>query len=330
VGIGEGKIAVSEVFITAEIGINHGGLVDTAKKLIEAAKWAGASAVKLQKRTVATVYAGELDKPRESPWGKTLGDQKFGLELNREQYDQIDLYCEQLDIPWYASAWDVEALEFLSHYGCKWNKIASAMATHWPLVAAVAAQKKPTFMSTAMCTDQQVAQALSYFDGVPITLMHCIGAYPAAEWMLNLRAIATLKEKFARPIGYSGHEASVSPSVMAVVLGATAVERHITLDRASYGSDQAASLEPHGFKSLVEQIRKVSLVLGDGVRKILPAEEEVAAKLRYFDRSNYAEETRRKIQGFKESSQVKETPEENYDPNRKVILLQHGPRTIKT
>jgi N-acetylneuraminate synthase len=324
VGIGEGKIAVSEVFITAEIGINHGGLVETAKKLIEAAKWAGADAVKLQKRTVATVYAGELDKPRESPWGKTLGSQKFGLELNREQYDQIDLYCEQLNIPWYASAWDLEALEFLSRYELKWNKIASAMATHWPLVAAVAAQNKPTFLSTAMCTDQQVAQALSYFDGVPVTLMHCIGVYPAQEWMLNLRAIATLRAKFGVPVGYSGHEASVSPSVMAVVLGATAVERHITLDRASYGSDQAASLEPHGFKSLVEQIRKCPLVLGDGVRKILPAESDVAAKLRYFDRSNYAEETRRKIQERLEKAQ------ENKDPNRKVILLQHGPRTIKT
>jgi N-acetylneuraminate synthase len=322
-------------FITAELGINHSGSVEQAKKLIEAAKWAGAHAVKLQKRTVTTVYAGELDKPRESPWGKTLGDQKFGLELNREQYDQIDMYCDELGIHWYASAWDLEALDFLSRYNLQWNKIASAMATHWPLVAAVAAQKKPTFLSTAMCTDQQVAQALSYFDGVPVTLMHCIGAYPAQEWMLNLRAIQTLKEKFSVPVGYSGHEASVSPSVMAVVLGATAIERHITLDRASYGSDQAASLEPHGFKSLVEQIRKVSLVLGDGVRKILPAEEEVAAKLRYFDRSNYAEETRRKVQKAKESAQ--EVPQENYDPNRasgrkgdRVVLLQHGPRTIKT
>jgi N-acetylneuraminate synthase len=315
---------VSKVFITAEIGINHNGVVETAKKLIEAAKWAGADAVKLQKRTVAVVYADELDKPRESPWGKTLGDQKFGLELNREQYDQIDRYCEQLGIPWYASAWDLEALEFLSRYTCKWNKIASAMATHWPLVAAVAAQKKPTFLSTAMCSDQQVAQALSYFDAVPCTLMHCIGVYPAQEWMLNLRAIPALKEKFGVTVGYSGHEVSVSPSVIAVVLGAVAVERHITIDRAMYGSDQAASLEPHGFKSLVEQIRKVSLVLGDGVRKILPAEEEVAAKLRYFDRSNYAQETRRKVQERLEKA------EENKDEKRKVILLQHGPRTIKT
>jgi N-acetylneuraminate synthase len=255
-----------------------------------------------------------------------LGDQKFGLELVREQYDQIDRYCEHLGIPWYASAWDLEALEFLSRYECKWNKIASAMATHWPLVAAVAAQKKPTFVSTAMCTDQQVAQALSYFDAVPVTLMHCIGVYPAQEWMLNLRSIKTLKEKFARPVGYSGHETSVSPSVMAVVLGATAVERHITLDRASYGSDQAASLEPHGFKSLVEQIRKVSLVLGDGVRKVLPAEEEVAAKLRYFDRSNYAEATRQKDRKVQDVKKIPEVSEKE----KKVILLQHGPRTIKT
>jgi len=272
------------VFIIAELGINHNGSVDIAKKLIEAAKWAGADAVKLQKRTVATVYAGELDRPRESPWGQTLGDQKFGLELIREQYDQIDLFCQVEKMPWFASAWDLEALAFLERYELQYHKIASAMATHWPLIAAVAQKQKPTFVSTGMCSEQQIFQALGYFSGQAVTLMHCVGVYPAPEWSLNLRRIPYLHAHFGVPVGYSGHEVSVSPSVMAAVLGATAIERHITIDRAMYGSDQAASLEPHGFKTMVEQIRKVPVVLGDGIRKSIPAEAETAAKLRYWEK----------------------------------------------
>lgn len=274
------------VFIVAEVGINHNGSLALAKQIIDAAKWAGADAVKFQKRTVEIVYQGELQKPRESPWGTTLGAQKFGLELNRAQYDEIDRYCREIKMPWFASAWDLPALEFLGKYELPYNKIASAMATNWSFVAAVARQKKATFVSTAMCTDQQVFQALGYFNGQPVTLMHCIGCYPAAEWMLNLRVIQTLKERYGVPVGYSGHETSVSPSVMACVLGATAIERHITIDRASYGSDQAASLEPHGFKTMVEQIRKIPTVMGDGIRRVLDAEREVASKLRYWERKN--------------------------------------------
>jgi N-acetylneuraminate synthase len=280
-------------FIVAELGINHNGSIDIAKKLIEAAKWAGADAVKLQKRDVTTVYAGQLDQPRESPWGRTLGEQKFGLEFNRHQYDQIDLFCHAQKIPWFASAWDLTSVDFLKDYDLPYCKIASAMATNWTLIAAIAAQEKPTFLSTGACTDQQVFQALAYFDGraetkAPITLMHCIATYPAEDWMLNLNAIKTLKSKFGVPVGYSGHEKTVSPSVLAVALGAVAIERHLTLDRSMYGSDQAASLEPHGFKTMVDQIRKIPLEFGDGVRKILPAEEEVAKKLRWFERPHVA------------------------------------------
>lgn len=279
------------VFITAELGINHNGSLALAKQLIDAAKWAGADAVKFQKRTVEVVYAGELDKPRESPWGTTLGAQKFGLEFNRAQYDEIDGYCTSIGMRWFASAWDFDALTFLDHYGLPYHKIASAMATNWPFVAAVAKRGRPTFLSTAMCSDQQVFQALGYFNGKvradpPVTLMHCIGCYPAAEWMLNLRVIGTLKERYGVPVGYSGHEVSVSPSVMAAVLGAVAIERHITIDRASYGTDQAASLEPHGFKTMVEQIRKIPTVMGDGLRRVLDAEREVAKKLRYWEKQH--------------------------------------------
>ena len=296
------------VFIVAEIGINHNGDLNLCKQIIDAAVWAGADAVKFQKRTVGVVYAGQIDEPRQSPWGKTLGLQKLGLEFSRKDYDQIALYCEQVKMPWFASAWDLESLDFLRDYDLPWNKIASAMAVHWPLVAAVARQGKPTLLSTAMCTDKQLFQAVGYFTGVPLTLMHCIGVYPAQEWMLNVLAMKTLHDRFGLSVGYSGHESSVSPSVMAAVLGATAIERHLTTDRTLYGSDQAASLEPHGFKSMVDQIRKVPLVLGDGVRRILPEEETVARKLRYFERKGHGQEGK----------------EDHKDPNRKVIVIPTG------
>jgi len=272
-------------FIVAELGINHNGSLELAKKLIEAAKWAGADAVKFQKRTVLIVYAGQLDQPRESPWGTTLGAQKYGLEFNRHQWDQIAIHCESIGMPWFASAWDIPALEFLRKYECPYNKIASAMVTNLKFVRAVASEGKPMFMSTAMCTMDQIWQAVSSSNSphAPVTLMHCVGTYPCPEADLNLSCIKTLQEEFETPIGYSGHEASVSPSVMAVVLGAVAVERHITLDRSMYGSDQAASLEPHGFKSLVDQIRKIPAILGDGIKRITEGEKAVAKKLRYWE-----------------------------------------------
>ena len=273
-------------FIVAELGINHNGSLDIAKKLVDAARWAGADAVKLQKRSVDIVYAGQLDQPRESPFGHTLGAQKYALEFSRDKYDAFDLYCSQQNMPWFASAWDIPSLEFLSVYDLDVNKIASAMVTNIEFVEAVAAERKTTLMSTAMCTLDEINTAVNCFiSGGNLTLMHCVGTYPAPEADLNLRMINTLQEEFGLPVGYSGHEASVSPSVIAVVLGAVAIERHITMDRSMYGSDQAASLEPHGFKSMVDQIRKLPKILGDGVKRITDGEDIVAAKLRYWKRS---------------------------------------------
>lgn len=275
----------NEVFITAEIGINHNGSLDLAKRLIDAAKWAGADAVKFQKRHVPTVYAQQLSLPRESPWGDTVGAQKFGLELSKDQYDAIAKHCEKIGMPWYCSAWDLESFAFLKHYDLPWNKVASAMVTNKDLVFCVASDRKPTYLSTAMCNAEDIEQARFIFEQqeCPLTLMHCVGLYPCPDDQLNLRAITTLQKTFGLPVGYSGHESSVSPSVKAVVLGAVAVERHITTDRAMYGSDQAASLEPHGFRSMVEQIRKLPFELGDGIIRMTEPEREVAKKLRYWE-----------------------------------------------
>lgn len=275
--------------VIAELGINHNGNLDIAKKLIDAAAWAGANCVKFQKRTVEIVYAGQLDQPRESPWGNTLSEQKHGLEFSELQYDLIASYCQSIKMPWFASAWDIPSLEFLRKYDCSYNKIASAMVTNLDFVGAVGKESKPTLISTAMCDYDDIYSALSKFKiewlgGPPLTLMHCVGTYPAPEADLNLRAIPALREEFGLPVGYSGHEASVSPSVMAVVLGAVAIERHITLDRSMYGSDQAASLEPRGFREMVDQIRKWDVVAGDGKKRITPGELEVAKKLRYWER----------------------------------------------
>jgi len=268
-------------FIIAEIGINHNGSLDLAKRLIDAAGMCGADAVKFQKRTVDVVYQGHLDDPRESPWGTTLGDQKRGLELSEADYDAIAKHCRHSEMPWFASAWDIHSLRFLRKYDLPYNKIASAMATNNSLLAAVRKEGKPVFLSTAMCTDTDIGNALRLLDGCSLTLMHCVGTYPAAERDLNLRMIDTLR-RWDRPVGYSGHETSVSPSVMAAVLGAVAIERHITLDKSMYGSDQAASLEPVAFKTMVEQIRKIPNVMGDGVKRITEEEAKVAKKLRYW------------------------------------------------
>jgi N-acetylneuraminate synthase len=269
--------------IVAEIGINHNGNLDIARKLIEAARWAGADAVKFQKRTVGTVYAGQLDQPRESPWGKSLGGQKRGLEFDRLQWDLLISYCNSIKMPVFASAWDIEALDFIRKYDFPYNKIASAMVTNLPFVDAVSREEKPTLISTAMCTEKDISDALLTFQS-EVTLMHCVATYPAREEDLNLNCIIWLRKTFGTMVGYSGHEASVSPSVLAALLGAWVIERHITLDRSMYGSDQAASLEPIAFWNLVNQIRKIPQVLGDGVKRILPAEQEVAKKLRYWER----------------------------------------------
>jgi N-acetylneuraminate synthase len=273
------------LFFIAEVGINHNGDIEIAKRLIEQAKAAGCDAVKFQKRTIDIVYSADvLDQPRESPWGTTQREQKEGLEFGKEEYDAIDAHCKQLSIEWFASAWDVPSQEFLRQYHCNYNKVASAMVTHIPFLEAVASEGRTTFLSTGMCSYDDIDRAVAIFDkaNCPIILMHTVATYPAQEEDLNLSVINTLRDRYALPIGYSGHESSVSPSIVAAAMGAVAIERHVTLDRAMYGSDQAASLELPGLLNLMGAIRKISLSVGDGEKRILPAEEGVAQKLRYW------------------------------------------------
>ncbi len=273
------------VFFIAEIGINHNGDVEIAKQLINQAKAAGCDAVKFQKRTIDIVYSPEvLTQKRESPWGTTQREQKEGLEFGQAEYDAIDAYCRQLDIAWFASAWDIPSQHFLRRYNCTYNKVASAMATHLPFLKEVASEMKPTFLSTGMCSYEDIDLAVDVFRaaGCPVMLMHTVSTYPAADTDLNLSAIHALRERYGLPVGYSGHETSVSPSIMAAMMGAMAIERHVTLDRAMYGSDQAASLELPGLLNLLGSIRKIPESIGDGVKRVLPAEELVAKKLRYW------------------------------------------------
>ena len=271
--------------VVAEIGINHNGSTDIAKRLIDMAADAGADAVKFQKRTVDVVYTREfLDSPRESPWGSTQREQKEALELGESEFDEIDAYCRERGIAWFASAWDAESQRFLRRYDVPFNKIASAMLTHDDVVDLVAEERKPVFVSTGMSSFEQIDRAVEILRShdCPFVLMHTVSAYPAPEHELNLQAMHELRARYRCPVGYSGHEVSPIPSIIAAALGAVAVERHITLDRAMYGSDQAASLEKRGLETLVSGIRTIPIVAGDGVRRITPAELENAAKLRYW------------------------------------------------
>jgi N-acetylneuraminate synthase len=272
------------VLVIAEIGINHNGDLDIAKRLIDMAKSAGCDAVKFQKRTIDIVYSRDfLDSSRESPWGTTQRAQKEALEFGKKEYDEIDAYCRQVGIDWFASAWDVPSQLFLRQYDLKYNKIASPMITHVELLKTVAAEGKPTFISTGMSTYTDIDRAVEIFrhHGCPFVLMHCVSEYPAPEHNLNLRCILELRRRYRCPIGYSGHEVTMVPGLLAAMVGATAVERHITLDRAMYGSDQAASMEKRGLEMLVSYIRTIPLIMGDGVKRMTPGEEANARKLRY-------------------------------------------------
>jgi N-acetylneuraminate synthase len=274
------------VFIVAEIGINHNGDLEIAKKLIDGAIFAGCDAVKFQKRTVEKVYSKEeLDKPRESPWGGTNRDQKYGLEFDKVEYDEIDNYCREKGIYWFASAWDLDSQKFLKPYDLKYNKIASAMLTHRELLEMVAKEKKYTFISTGMCTMEEIEKAVRIFKDAncPFELMHTNSTYPMKDEDANLKMIPVLRERFGCKVGYSGHEVGLITSVAAVALGATSVERHITLDRAMYGSDQAASVEVMGFYRLVDYIKTAEVALGDGKKKITAKEKEIKEKLRKVD-----------------------------------------------
>ncbi len=274
------------VFIIAEIGINHNGDIEIAKKLIDGAMFAGANAVKFQKRTIEKVYSKEeLDKYRESPWGTTNRELKVALEFGKKEYDEIDRYCKERGIDWFASAWDLESQEFLRQYNLKYNKIASAMVTHRKLLEMIAEEKKYTFISTGMCLMEKIAKAVKIFRDAdcPFELMHCNSAYPMKDEDANLRVISVLQERFNCKVGYSGHEVGLITSCAAAALGATSIERHITLDRAMYGSDQPASVEVLGFYRLVRYIRTIEKALGDGKKVVTPEEEKVKKKLRKVD-----------------------------------------------
>jgi N-acetylneuraminate synthase len=271
-------------FIIAEIGINHNGSLDIAKKLIDIAKNAGCNAVKFQKRTVEKVYTKEvLDDSRESPWGTTVRDQKLGLEFEKKEYDEIDKYCFVQGIDWFASAWDKDSQLFLRQYNLKYNKIASAMLTNLELAEMVADEGKKTFISTGMSTMDQIKQIVEIFrkKSCPFELMHSNSSYPMKLEEANLKCITTLKKEFGCDVGYSGHEvSSYVVCLAAVMLGATSIERHVTLDRSMYGSDQSASLEKPGLERLVRDIHRTDLILGDGIKRIWDSEKPVMKKLR--------------------------------------------------
>ena len=271
------------IFVIAEIGINHNGSLDICKQLIDVAVKAGADAVKFQKRTIDLVYTRELlDSPRESPWGTTQRDQKKGLELELEDYQEIDRYCKQQNIAWFASAWDLESQKVLRQFDCKYNKVASAMIVYEDLLREVASEKKHTFISTGMSTTTDIDLAVDIFRDAncPFELMHCVSTYPMDDRDANLRRIKTLRDSYKCNVGYSGHETGLAISYGAVGYGISSLERHITLDRAMYGSDQAASLEPVGFNSLIGGIRKIESAHGDGSLDMNPKEKSVADKLR--------------------------------------------------
>ena len=272
-------------YVIAEIGINHNGDLDIAKKLIDLAADTGCDAVKFQKRTIDIVYPPEvLDSPRESPWGDTQRDQKEALEFERDEYDEIDRYCKERKIDWFASAWDVPSLEFVESYDPPHHKIGSAMLTNQEMLEAVADLGKHTFISTALSEWEDVDNAVEVFRSrnCPFTLMHCVGTYPMEDDEANVSLMLQLAERYDAPVGYSSHEKGLICSMLAASLGASAIERHITLDRAMYGSDQAASLERRGIELLVRDIRLLPKVMGDGEKRITERERPVAEKLRYF------------------------------------------------
>ena len=272
--------------IIAEIGINHNGDINIAKKLIDMAKRNGCDSVKFQKRDIKSVYTEEeLNSDRESPWGNKFIDQKLGLEFGKKEFDEINNYCQKIDINWFASAWDSISLKFLDQYNLKYNKIASALITKVDFLEEVASQKKHTFISTGMSEYNHIDKAVEIFrkHECSFELMHCISTYPCPEEILNLNIINRFKKKYNCDVGYSGHESSVVPSIVAATFAISSLERHITLDRSMYGSDQSASLEEPGLKQLIAAVNKIPLVIGSTDKKIFNEEVKVAKKLRYWE-----------------------------------------------
>lgn len=272
------------VFLIAEIGINHNGDLAIAKRLIQEASDAGFDAVKFQKRSIDKVYTKDfLDGPRESPWGKTQRDQKMGLEFSEAQYVEIDEFCKKLEIAWSASAWDVDSQKFIQEFNVSFNKVASPMLGHKPLLKLIASEGKKTFISTGMSTLQELDEVVDIFrsHNCEFELMHCNSTYPMKEEDANLNTIITLRERYNCKVGYSGHESSLlKVCIAAVALGASSIERHITLDRAMYGSDQAASIQTNSLRAFVSTIRKIPHILGNGEKSLTAGELSVREKLR--------------------------------------------------
>ena len=268
--------------MVAEIGINHNGDIEIAKRLIDAATEAGADAVKFQKRTVEVVYsAEELARQRESPFGTTNGDLKRGLEFGIKEYAEIDEYCKAKGMLWTASCWDEESVDFMEQFHPPYYKIASACLTDDKLLRHHRARGRPVVLSTGMSRMQQIRHAVEVLGGTDnLILLHCTSTYPSRPEELNLRVINLLRAEFDCPIGYSGHEVGLQTTLAAVMLGACMVERHITLDRSMWGSDQSASVEPQGFQRLVRDIRVSEMALGDGVKRVYESEKPIMAKLR--------------------------------------------------
>ena len=268
-------------FIIAEIGINHNGSVDLAKKMIDEAVEAGCDAVKFQKRTVTKVYTPEeLDVYRPNYYGSTNRDLKLGLELGYDEYCEIDRYCKSKNIMWFASCWDLDSVDFIEQFDVPCHKVASAMLTDDNFLLKLKSIGKPVLMSTGMSTMEEIRHAVDLLGEDNIVLFHCTSTYPTAHQEINLRVIEELRREFSCPIGYSGHERGLLPSILSVQLGASAVERHITTDRTLWGSDQAASLEPEGLRRMVRDIREVKIVLGDGKKVVYDSEIPVKNKLR--------------------------------------------------
>ena len=274
------------IFITAEIGINHNGDIEIAKKLIGVAKSAGCNAVKFQKRTVEKVYSKEaLDSPRDSPWGTTTREQKNGLEFSKKDYDVINECCISNNIEWYASSWDIDSQIFLKQYDLKHNKVASAMLTNKKLLQVIAEEQKPTFISTGMSTLDEIKDAVQIFrdNECSFELQHSNSSYPMKIVEANIKCMDMLRKEFNCNIGYSGHEDSgYIVCIVAAVFGASSIERHITLNRSMYGSDQAASLERPGLDRMIRDVRRVDSIIGDGVKRIWDSEIPVMEKLRSF------------------------------------------------
>jgi N-acetylneuraminate synthase len=268
-------------YVVAEIGINHNGDIDLAKKLINVASAADCDAVKFQKRTIDVVYsAEELAKPRESPFGNTNGDLKRGLEFGREEYEELDRYCRELKIDWFASCWDEASVDFIAKFQVPCFKIASASITDDNLLRHTRAVGKPIILSTGMSTIEQIDHAVEILGKKDLVILHACSTYPAYYEELNLKVIDVLRDRYGVPVGYSGHETGLPSSVAAATLGASIIERHITLDRSMWGSDHAASLEPNGISRLVRDIRLIEKSMGDGVKRVLEREQPIIKKLR--------------------------------------------------